>query len=1046
MFRDSNKKSKNFKVTCKLLCCQSCTFCNKKCKAAAKERLKSSLRNQRNKFCELCFFCRSLCLCPKCDKCPQCCSCPTGRRAPSALLADLGPPGCKSESSVHFEGRLHSPIQNQTSCGKGPLDSQWLCKPPQEPLPERGFAGLTAKGGSRDGEGSNISSLLQPTVHSSKTKSEMATNLGRQCSKQIFERKNIQNGNSRNNLVVPATRGMGDITGFQRHLLPHSSSCKVPEISQNQSYQFRALPFGLSTAPMEFTCVVKEVKLMGYKDPPVPRRLVDSSPYQRILPPGHSIPPRPLPGVGLDSQPTKVRTRTQTDFRVRGLQVRSLPRTGLTDSEQVGVDPPKVGIHSIQTELPSQEIYVPDRPAYSDGKTGSPGETPHETHPVAPKTTLESSRIPEKGESCSKVAPPTPSMVDQGDKCLDRTAFAPFESCRANLYRRLKRRLGCSLRRLHSKRRLVSSRKSSSHKFPGTKSSLTGLEKVPALGTRQSSSSCHRQHHSCGIHQQGGRYEVRLTLCPSMATPVLVQSETGSAKGQAHPWSSQCDCRQAVSSRPSHSDGMVTSPGGLRPPSSDLAPSPSGHVCNKIQLQTSPVRVSSARPKCMGSGRPNSLLGKPGHVCFSPSVVTGQGGQQTVGPSLQKSDPHSSGLAQHAMVLGPGGTVVSDPSLPTQSSRPSDTAIQQGASQESDQSKPSRLAPRAEAIKEQGFSSPVASQIEAPQRSSTRTVYEAKWAVFVRWYESSQVDFRSPSVKQIADFLLHLFQEKNLQPSTIDGYRSAIADKLGNSSLNVSKDENLTRLLDSFHRDGPKGRRGIHTWNLSLVLHQLTKPPFEPHLKASLKHLTFKTVFLLALGSGKRRSEIHAWLNKNIRHQADWSKVSLYPSPSFLAKNHLAKEGPECVAPVVIPALAPTLDKSLKEDRSLCPVRALRYYLDKTQDVRQGKELVFVSFKKGFTKDISPATISSWIKQTVILCYDLSDQESLTLHQVKAHDVRAFAASKAFQGGISLDQILAACHWKSHNTFTQFYLKDVVWADSELFHLGPVVAALQIHQ
>ena len=531
-----------------------------------------------------------------------------------------------------------------------------------------------------------------------------------------------------------------------------------------------------------------------------------------------------------------------------------------------------------------------------------------------------------------------------------------------------------------------------------------------------------------------------------MATPMLVQSETGSPTGQAHTWASECDCRQIVSSRPSHSDRMVPSPGGLRPPDSDLAPSPGRHVCNKVQLQTGPVCVSSTGPQGLGSGRPDSLLGKPGHVYLSPSIFTGQGGQQTVGPSLQESDPNSSGLAQHAMVLGPGGTVVSDPSLPTQPSRPSDTAIQQGMSQKSDQPKPTRLAPRAEAIKEQGFSSPVASRIEAPQRSSTRTVYEAKWAVFVRWCESSQVDFRSPSVKQIADFLLHLFQEKNLQPSTIDGYRSAIADKLGNSSLNVSKDENLTRLLDSFHRDRPKGRRGIPSWNLSLVLHQLTKAPFEPLRKASLKHLTFKTVFLLALGSGKRRSEIHAWLNKNIRHQADWAKVSLYPSPSFLAKNHLAKEGPECVAPVVIPALAPTLDKSLKEDRSLCPVRALRYYLDKTQDLRQGKELVFVSFKKGFTKDISPATISSWIKQTVILCYDLSDQESLTLHQVKVHDVRAFAASKAFQGGISLDQILAACHWKSHNTFTQFYLKDVAWADWELFHLGPVVAAQQIHR
>ena len=122
------------------------------------------------------------------------------------------------------------------------------------------------------------------------------------------------------------------------------------------------------------------------------------------------------------------------------------------------------------------------------------------------------------------------------------------------------------------------------------------------------------------------------------------------------------------------------------------------------------------------------------------------------------------------------------------------------------------------------------------------------------------MDFRAPPLKAIADFLLHLFQDKKLQPGTIDGYRSPIADKLGNVTINVSKDENLTHLLDSFHRDRPKGRRGILSWNLSLVLHQLTKAPFEPLKEASLKHLTFKTVFLMALGSGKRRSEIHAWL------------------------------------------------------------------------------------------------------------------------------------------------------------------------------------------
>ena len=162
----------------------------------------------------------------------------------------------------------------------------------------------------------------------------------------------------------------------------------------------------------------------------------------------------------------------------------------------------------------------------------------------------------------------------------------------------------------------------------------------------------------------------------------------------------------------------------------------------------------------MGGGRTNSLLGGPGYVCISPSVPAGQSDQQAVGSPVQVGGPDSSRLAQHAMVLGSSGSVVPDTHLSSQPSRSGDSAIQQGTSQESDQSQSSHLVPRAEAIKEQGFSSPV-----APQRRSTRTVYEAKWSVFVRWCKMSQVDFRSPSIKQIADFLLHLFMSADLSVS-----------------------------------------------------------------------------------------------------------------------------------------------------------------------------------------------------------------------------------------------------------------------------------------
>ena len=50
-------------------------------------------------------------------------------------------------------------------------------------------------------------------------------------------------------------------------------------------------------------------------------------------------------------------------------------------------------------------------------------------------------------------------------------------------------------------------------------------------------------------------------------------------------------------------------------------------------------------------------------------------------------------------------------------------------------------------------------------------------------------------------------------------------------------------------------------------------------------------------------------------------------------------------------------------------------------------------------------------------------------------------ASKAFYGGVSVDQIMHACHWKAH-TFTSFYLKELTWSDNDNnMYLGPVVAA-----
>ena len=121
-----------------------------------------------------------------------------------------------------------------------------------------------------------------------------------------------------------------------------------------------------------------------------------------------------------------------------------------------------------------------------------------------------------------------------------------------------------------------------------------------------------------------------------------------------------------------------------------------------------------------------------------------------------------------------------------------------------------------------------------------------------------------------------------------------------------------------------------------------------------LKHLTLKTAFLLALASGKRHSEIYAWVAKKVSNLGQWEKAALFPSLDFIAKNPLASEGSQSVSLVTIPGLTTIVDRQFKEDRTLCPVQAL----------------------------------------------DL----------VQAHDIRAFAASKAFYGGVSVDQIMQTCH------------------------------------
>ena len=995
---------------CKIKCCEPCSYCPR---AFAKERNKSrgsrlSFLSNRlySKICERCFLCHSIVLCPTCNKCRKCCHHSSCRGSTSKLLASLAGAGGRSESGSNFEGGLPPPLPDPTQTHKVSHSRKLLCQSSQGQLPDGGITSAYRQKCSGTSSKSKITRVFQLAFSSSETKQQVETYFRPEQAKSLPQGGEIQDGDTGNHQVITPTRGMGHIHRLSGRLFPYSNTGTVQEVFEISCPRSGIPVQGPAVRTVHSTLKVycgrkgseTDGHTQGYKNPPVPRRLVGESQIPRNLSPTHPNSNQNVPGPRLAGKFREIRAGTQTGR----LPVRSQVRPGQTDPGPVAKPSGQDTSTPVATDLSRPTVHVPDRPANSHRKTGSPQPTAHETHTVASQKQLEGTRISREDYPSTKVPAPSLTMVARGRQCASRSTITPSKTCSANIYRRIKRRVGRSLKRVHCKRVLVGARKQAAHKLSGTQSSVSSPQRFPRPLCRQNGSSGNRQYYSGSLHKQGRRHEVGPTVCPTVENLDLVFPATSDSKIPTHPRPFKCDSRQAIQAGSNHPNRVVPPSGSFSTNMQPMAPPSNRSVCHEVQSQITSVCLSSTGLPGCSSGCTYPAMGGPGCIRLPTDRHIGQNGGEATGLPVQETHSDCPGVAQHALVLGLSEHVQPGPPQPAHSAN---TALQSDPSQKSDKSKSPCLAPRATKIKEQGFSEAVAARIEAPQRRSTRSVYEAKWTIFTKWCITNQVDLRSPPVKSVADFLMYLFEDKKLQPSTIDGYRSAIADKLGDTTLNISKDDNLTRLLESFHRDRPKGRRGIPSWNLSLVLHQLTKAPFEPRREASLKHLTFKTVFLLALGSGKRRSEIHAWQHKNIRHQSDWSKVSLFPSPSFLSKNQLAKEGPESVAPVVIPALAPTLDRSLKSDRSFCPVRALRYYLDRTSDIRQDKQLVFVSLKKGFDKDISPATISSWIKQTVILCYELSDHHAHTLHQVKAHDVRAFAASKAFQSGVSLEQI-----------------------------------------
>lgn len=315
-----------------------------------------------------------------------------------------------------------------------------------------------------------------------------------------------------------------------------------------------------------------------------------------------------------------------------------------------------------------------------------------------------------------------------------------------------------------------------------------------------------------------------------------------------------------------------------------------------------------------------------------------------------------------------------------------------------------------------GFSERAAGLIANCRRESTLSVYNSRLAAFEEWCDDKGIRPREASCPTVADFFIYLF-DRGRSLSTIKGYRSAIAavHEGFQDGSSVSNSSELSRLLRSFFLLRPSNTPLAPSWSLPKVLEALAKPPFEPLSSAKLHHLTIKTVFLVAVASGHRRSSLHALSTAPGRLRFEPRGVRLRPEASFIAKNQTSSSGPVEIFLGKLSSFS-----SVAEDKVWCPVRALRWYLDRTRELRSGDKL-FICSKRPHSP-ASPSTISRWIVEAI----RAGGPEALTSGQVpRAHDTRSISSSWALFSGVPTADILKAAYWRSSNTFIACYLRDI---------------------
>lgn len=540
-----------------------------------------------------------------------------------------------------------------------------------------------------------------------------------------------------------------------------------------------------------------------------------------------------------------------------------------------------------------------------------------------------------------------------------------------------------------------------------------------------------RQHVGGVLHQQTGGHPKQIAVSPDHQAPEVVPELPDRTPGRTSPGSGQRPSGRSVQTgnddpRPVQGEGCI---GGV-------ATEPQSLQRNVQQPRTAsdrPLRVGDeqaapdillvgSRSHGIRSGCHESVLGQDLSIRIPADSVNTQGTGQALEVQPVQDIADCTSLATTAMVPEANIHDVSGTVLPPDEEGPDMDPGQDRSSNNEDQNpEPDCMATFIRSYRAAGLSQEAAALAAKARRPSTRKTYNCRIKKFTGWCKDRKINPYKASVGKVGDFLTWTFNQ-NASCRSIRACRTAIASIHHGfpDGTTVSGSPILNDIIKASFNERPPPQSLTPAWDMPRALRFLAEEPFEPPDRSSMMDMSRKTAFLIAAASGRRVSDIEAL--SVAKHHLSFREdgVHLLPRAGYLAKNQTVNFTPEHI---VLPDLRKAGNSP--DDGPWCPVRALRYYLNRTRHYRGEIDHLFLTAQKPY-KAASKQTISRWIVSVIrdSLERDVKQLEGSNSRGFRAHDLRSQAASWALYQGASIGDIMSAQGWSSSTSFRTVYLKD----------------------